>query len=160
MRSVIALAVTLAAGGSAVRSIYLNGTDISSARSQELKGVDVMINEKGDVFIVAPQYQVSEEDTYVPLSKYVQGLNGPKHQPMQPVQKVQPEPPKAMAKEDVAPEAAPGAPIPKAGMPVVGQAHPVELVPQAPQGAVGNPGEAPPKSEAVKAEADQGSKEP
>src|SRR4051812_24249722 len=102
MRSLIALAVSLAATGSAVRSVYLNGTDISSARSQELKGVDLVINEKGDIFIIAPHYQVNEEDTYVPLSKYVQGLNGPKHQPMQPMQKVPPAPPTMpMAREDV-----------------------------------------------------------
>jgi hypothetical protein len=61
------------------RSIYLNGTDISSARGQELKNVTLHINEKGDVFIVAPHYQVNEEDTFVPLSKYVQGMNIPVH---------------------------------------------------------------------------------
>lgn len=66
----------------AVRSIFLNGVDISGARSQELKNVDVVINEKGDLFIVAPHYQVNEEDTYVPLSKFVQGMNGPRHEPM------------------------------------------------------------------------------
>ena len=55
------------------RSIFLNGTDISSARGQELKNVSIHINENGDVFIMAPHYQVNEEDSYVPLSKYVQG---------------------------------------------------------------------------------------
>lgn len=150
MRSLIALAATLAVGGSAARSIYLNGTDISSARSQELKGVDLVINEKGDVFIIAPQYQVNEEDSYIPLSKYVQGLNGPKHQPMQPMQKVPPAPVMPMAREDTAPEqAVPSAPIPKAGMPVGTAQHPLGLVPQAPPGAIGDPGEAP-KAEPVK----------
>lgn len=61
------------------RSVYLNGTDISSARGQELKNVTIHINEKGDIFVIAPHYQVNEEDAYVPLSKFVQGLNTPRH---------------------------------------------------------------------------------
>ncbi len=56
------------AGQLAARNIYVNGIDISNAQSQELIGVNVQINEKGDVFIVAPQYQVHEEDSYFPLS--------------------------------------------------------------------------------------------
>jgi hypothetical protein len=67
-----------------VRSVFLNGVDISSAKSQDLKNVDLHINEAGDVFIIAPHYQVNEEDTYVPLSKYVQGLNAPAHKEPQP----------------------------------------------------------------------------
>jgi hypothetical protein len=81
-----AAAVTTALGASpGVRSIFLNGVDISAARSQELKNVDVRINESGDVFIVAPHYQVNEEDTYVPLSKYAEGLKLPKHKAPQAV---------------------------------------------------------------------------
>jgi hypothetical protein len=68
-----------------VRSVFLNGVDISSARSQELKNVDLVINEQGDVFITAPHYQVNEEDTYVPLSKFVQGASAPEHKPPQAV---------------------------------------------------------------------------
>lgn len=125
MRLVLAAAAVALTGGTAVRSIYLNGTDISSARSQELKGVDVVINEKGDVFIVAPHYQVNEEDTYVPLSKFVQGMGGPKHQPMQQAKPVPAAPlaVKAMPTEEV-PPAAPVQPattdglVPKAGTPV------------------------------------------
>ncbi len=108
----------------AVRSIFLNGEDISGARSQELKNVDVVINEKGDLFIVAPHYQVNEEDTYVPLSKYVQGMNGPRHEPMKKLpppaggetpmvsgQRAQP------MEANALPQPASG-PIPKAGTPV------------------------------------------
>lgn len=62
-----------------LRNILLNGVDISSARGQHLKNVDVTINEQGDVLIVAPHYQVHEEDSYIPLSKYVQNLNTPEH---------------------------------------------------------------------------------
>ena len=61
------------------RNIYLNGTDISSARNQELKNVRVIINEHGDVFLIAPHYQVNLQDSYVPLSKYMQGVHSPKH---------------------------------------------------------------------------------
>lgn len=151
MRSLIALSVTLAAGGTAVRSVYLNGTDISSARSQEMRGVDIVINEKGDILIQAPQYQVNEEDTYVPLTKFVQGMNAPKHQPMQAVQPVAAEPVKAMPHEDVAPDTAiPGGAIPKAGVPVSQTAHPATLVPAGTPTHVA-PGEAPEpaKGEAV-----------
>lgn len=68
-----------------IRSVFLNGLDISGAKNQELKNVDIMINERGDVFIIAPHYQVSEEDTYVPLARYVQGMNVPAHKPPQAV---------------------------------------------------------------------------
>jgi hypothetical protein len=113
--------------------MFLNGIDISGAKNQHLKNVDVMINERGDIFIIAPHYQVSEEDTYVPLSRYVQGLSVPAHKPPQavgaaalgdtsPVQKV--EEPKALPTmtgteaapaEGAAPEAAPTEPQDKVG---------------------------------------------
>ncbi len=51
------------------RNIFLNGVDVSSSRSQELRNVQVRINEKGDLFISAPHYQVTEEDFFTPLSR-------------------------------------------------------------------------------------------
>jgi hypothetical protein len=66
-----------------MRNVFLNGVDISSAKSQDLKNVDVHISDNGDVYLVAPHYQVNEEDSFVPLSRYVQGLNQPQHQPAQ-----------------------------------------------------------------------------
>ena len=57
-----------------VRSVYLNGVDISSAKSQDLHNVDIHINEAGEIFIIAPHYQVNEEDTFVPLAKYVRAM--------------------------------------------------------------------------------------
>ena len=135
----------------AVRNIYLNGVDISSARSQELKNVDLVINEKGDLFIVAPHYQVNEEDTYVPLSKYAQGMNAPKHQPMR---KLEPVPEKPMEPTPVQPGTRdvpltrlnPDGTIAKAGSPLVGGAPKAALnPPPAPQ-------EAAPAPEAVKLE--------
>lgn len=71
------------AQSASARSLFLNGTDISSARSQELKNVNIVINENGDIFIIAPHYQVNEEDTYIPLSKYVQGAGTPSHKASQ-----------------------------------------------------------------------------
>lgn len=68
-----------AASPASGRSVFLNGIDISSAKSQDLKHVDIHISENGDLFVIAPHYQVNEEDTYIPLSKYVQGLNQPAH---------------------------------------------------------------------------------
>jgi hypothetical protein len=76
---------TLTAAPAGVRNLYLNGVDISSAKSQELKNVDVTINERGDIFIIAPHYQVHEEDSYVPLSKYVQSMSAPQHKAPQPI---------------------------------------------------------------------------
>lgn len=52
------------------RSLFLNGVDISSARNQDLRNVHVKITENGDIFIAAPQYQVTEEETFMPLSSY------------------------------------------------------------------------------------------
>lgn len=51
------------------RSIYLNGIDISNAQGQDIENVNIHINENGDIFIIAPHYQVNEEETYMPLSK-------------------------------------------------------------------------------------------
>jgi hypothetical protein len=55
------------AGHAQARSIYLNGKDVSSARNQQLKRVDLRIDEDGNVFIEAPHYQINEEKTYAPL---------------------------------------------------------------------------------------------
>lgn len=63
------------------RSIFMNGVDISSARNQDLRNVHIRISENGDIFITAPQYQVTEEETYTPLSSYVPGQGRPVHQP-------------------------------------------------------------------------------
>lgn len=101
---VVEMPSTAAPTVAGMRSIFLNGTDISSARNQELKNVDIHINENGDLFIVAPHYQVNEEDTYVPLSKYVEGMGGPKHKP-----------PQAVPNEVSSPKAVPTAPEPGPG---------------------------------------------
>ncbi len=52
------------------RSIYINGVDVSSARNQDLRNVQIKIAENGDIYISAPQYQVTEEETFMPLSTY------------------------------------------------------------------------------------------
>ena len=63
------------------RSLYLNGIDISGAKGQELHGVNMRIGENGDVYIEGPNYQVSDEDSFTPLSTYVHHLNRPNHKP-------------------------------------------------------------------------------
>ena len=65
------------------RSIFLNGVDISGSQNQELKKVDIMINEKGDIYITAPQYEVYEEDHYLPLSSYLRNESKPEHSALQ-----------------------------------------------------------------------------
>ena len=44
------------------RSIYLNGVDVSSARNQFLKNVNLRIDENGNIYIEAPHYQINEEN--------------------------------------------------------------------------------------------------
>jgi hypothetical protein len=67
---ILASLFTLAGSSYAqARSIYLNGIDISNAQSQDLENVNIRINDNGDIFIIAPHYQVNEEETYMPLSK-------------------------------------------------------------------------------------------
>ena len=67
MRLLFILLFIMSANNAEARNIFLNGSDISSARSQELENVKIYISDKGDIFISAPQYQVFEEKTYVPL---------------------------------------------------------------------------------------------
>jgi len=54
----------------AARSVYVNGTDVSSARNQVMEGVTVRIDSDGNVFVDAPHYQVNEESTYIPLRRH------------------------------------------------------------------------------------------
>ncbi len=126
MRSTIVFATVfyatlVHASPAGTRSVYLNGVDISSAKSQDLRNVDVHINEAGDLFIIAPHYQVNEEDTYVPLSKFVQGMNLPKHKAPQ----------KVGSTDEVMPvaKAEPGQPIPKPGDPVSPSAQSQQINP-------------------------------
>ena len=65
------------------RSIYLNGIDISGSQNQDLRKVDILINEKGDIYITAPQYEVYEEDHYLPLSTFLRSHNNPEHRTLQ-----------------------------------------------------------------------------
>ena len=51
------------------RVIYLNGVDISSAKNQSLEQVNVRIDSRGQIYIEAPQYEVQQESTFVPLSR-------------------------------------------------------------------------------------------
>jgi hypothetical protein len=59
----------LPVSSSTARVIYLNGIDISSAKNQSLEQVNVRIDARGNVYIEAPQYEVQQESTFVPLSR-------------------------------------------------------------------------------------------
>jgi len=65
------------------RSIYFNGIDISSARSQTLKKVNVRIDEHGNVFLEGEHYRVHHEAHYTPLSKWLSDAPQIKHRPRQ-----------------------------------------------------------------------------
>ncbi len=54
------------------RSVYVNGKDVSSVKGQFMKNVSIRIDDHGDIYIDAPQYQIIEEDSYVPLSSMTQ----------------------------------------------------------------------------------------
>ncbi len=73
---VLGLIFSGAAPASTTRKVYINGTDISGAREQVLKKVDVRISDSGDIFITAPHYQVYEEDSFTPLSAYQKAQEG------------------------------------------------------------------------------------
>lgn len=64
------------------RNIFLNGIDISNVQSQDLEDVNIHINEKGDLFIIAPHYNVNEENTYVPLSQHKAKQTKKSHSPI------------------------------------------------------------------------------
>lgn len=49
------------------KMIYLNGMNISSVKNQELEQVDIKIDNYGNIYITAPQYDVSIENSYHPL---------------------------------------------------------------------------------------------
>jgi hypothetical protein len=82
------------------RDVYLNGTDISSAFNQHIKNADIRIDEKGTIYISAPHYQVKEQDTYLPLSKFFQETQPPAHQN-------EPKPLNTQSKETLRPSNAP-----------------------------------------------------
>ena len=65
------------------RNIFLNGVDISSTRGQLLENVTIQIDDKGDLFINAPNYVVQEEENYVPLARGQQTKQWemPEHKP-------------------------------------------------------------------------------
>lgn len=61
------------------RNVFVNGVDASSMRNQKLEHVTIRIDENGDIFIDAPNYRVFEEQSYLPLSQWIQGVNKPAH---------------------------------------------------------------------------------
>ena len=96
------------------RDVYLNGTDISSAFNQQIKNADIRIDEKGTLYISAPHYQVKEQDTYLPLSKFFEDTQPPAHkkepQPLHTQSTEAPHPSAATASAAVSPANPPPAP--------------------------------------------------
>lgn len=116
--AVFSVSALITAAPSGLRSIFLNGTDISGARNQVLKNVDIQITDGGDIFIIAPHYQVSEEDAFTPLSKYVQGLNMPAHKAPQKVSGDQGPVASAIIPQEAGPIKSDPQTLEKAGVPV------------------------------------------
>ncbi len=93
-------ASALSSGGLA--SIYLNGIDISSALNQDMKSVDIHIDERGNLFITAPHYYVNEAESFVPLSS-----GRPARLPHMPLLKLEHETPDQAANPTANPNASP-----------------------------------------------------
>lgn len=64
------------------RSVFMNGVDISSSRGEDLRNVHLRIDEHGNIFITAPHYQVTESETFTPLSSYHHQEVGIERQPL------------------------------------------------------------------------------
>ncbi|MFW7381654.1 MAG: hypothetical protein ACOH5I_22795 [Oligoflexus sp.] len=78
----------LTAQSSEPRRIFLNGVDISSAKHQLLKQVDIKIDGQGHLYIEAPHYDVTEESTYIPLSSLAtESASRPRHKTPGPIPK-------------------------------------------------------------------------
>ncbi len=77
---VAVIGLTMFNGHADARNVFLNGIDISSARLQNMENVNIRIDGEGNVFILAPHYQVNEESTYVPLSSWKESPGAPKHE--------------------------------------------------------------------------------
>lgn len=67
-KSLLIFITMLVSSSAWARSVYLNGIDISSARHQSMKNVNIRIDGDGNLFIEGVHYQVNEENTYYPLS--------------------------------------------------------------------------------------------
>lgn len=68
MQQLILVLSTMISASIFARNIYVNGVDITSANNQEMRKVDVRIDERGDIHISAPHYVVHEQESYHPLS--------------------------------------------------------------------------------------------
>jgi hypothetical protein len=73
------LLFSFCAANAEARSVFLNGTDISSAKNQKLRNVTVQIDAQGNVYIEAAHYQVHDESAYLPLSSYMQNIPQPQN---------------------------------------------------------------------------------
>ncbi len=61
------------------REIFLNGSNISGSRNQTLKNVTLKIDGEGNIYIEAPHYQVNQENTFIPLSRWQKPKASPQH---------------------------------------------------------------------------------
>lgn len=139
------------------RFVYLNGSNISSVRDQELENVTLKIDAQGNIHILAPHYEVSQDPSYHPLMPgelprfpkerfNIDGLPQGKYSkdpltgqstpleaaaPLAPMAPVAPLAPQASAKEkDIAPPPVPNAA--QQGAPSVPQAAPAQPAPSQP----------------------------
>lgn len=86
MKLIITIILIILLNPAYSRSIFVNGIDVSSIKNQTLKKVDVYVDEHGNIYIQAPHYQVTEESSFIPLSKYYQNHKpNIEHKPIRPL---------------------------------------------------------------------------
>lgn len=61
------------------REVFLNGSNISGSRNQTLKNVTLKIDGEGNIYVEAPHYQVNQENTFIPLSRWQKPKVSPQH---------------------------------------------------------------------------------
>ena len=77
MNLLLSLVLFAASTTTIAGKLFLNGTDITGIKNQDVQQVDIHIDEHGDIYISAPHYSVTEQASYLPLGQY---QSHPEHQ--------------------------------------------------------------------------------
>jgi hypothetical protein len=73
MKRICVLSLLLIANGSSAfgqGKFFVNGAEATNLRNVEMQNVSIRINENGDIFIQAPQYQLQTSDKFIPIDDY------------------------------------------------------------------------------------------
>lgn len=59
--------------------LFVNGVEATNLRNVEMQNVSIRINEGGDIFIQAPQYQLMTSDKFISIDEYQKKDSAPLH---------------------------------------------------------------------------------